>query len=86
MLYDGCRSVRLPANLRQAQRDYFGAYTYERVDQPRGQFFHTNWTGRGGATSGRRPTPPDQPGGSTTAADGWVIDTLISVARVPHHA
>ena len=40
--------ARLPANLLQAQRDYFGAHTYERVDQPRGQFFHTNWTGRGG--------------------------------------
>ncbi|MHC1765740.1 MAG: decarboxylating NADP(+)-dependent phosphogluconate dehydrogenase [Verrucomicrobiia bacterium] len=49
--YDGYRSERLPANLLQAQRDYFGAHTYERVDQPRGQFFHTNWTGRGGVTS-----------------------------------
>ncbi|MBN2506986.1 MAG: decarboxylating NADP(+)-dependent phosphogluconate dehydrogenase [Verrucomicrobia bacterium] len=49
--YDGFRSERLPANLLQAQRDYFGAHTYERVDQPRGQFFHTNWTGRGGATA-----------------------------------
>jgi 6-phosphogluconate dehydrogenase len=46
--YDGYRSARLPANLLQAQRDYFGAHTYERVDQPRGQFFHTNWTGHGG--------------------------------------
>ena len=46
--YDGYRSARLPANLLQAQRDFFGAHTYERVDQPRGQFFHTNWTGRGG--------------------------------------
>jgi len=46
--YDGYRSDRLPANLLQAQRDYFGAHTYERIDQPRGQFFHTNWTGRGG--------------------------------------
>ena len=46
--YDGYRSARLPANLLQAQRDYFGAHTYERVDQPRGEFFHTNWTGRGG--------------------------------------
>jgi 6-phosphogluconate dehydrogenase len=46
--YDGYRSERLPANLLQAQRDYFGAHTYERIDQPRGQFFHTNWTGRGG--------------------------------------
>ena len=49
--YDGYRSARLPANLLQAQRDYFGAHTYERVDQPRGRFFHTNWTGRGGATA-----------------------------------
>ena len=49
--YDGYRSGRLPANLLQAQRDYFGAHTYERVDRPRGQFFHTNWTGRGGTTS-----------------------------------
>ncbi len=47
--YDGYRSERLPANLLQAQRDYFGAHTYERVDKPRGQFFHTNWTGTGGA-------------------------------------
>jgi 6-phosphogluconate dehydrogenase len=46
--YDGYRSARLPANLLQAQRDYFGAHTYERVDRPRGQFFHTNWTGKGG--------------------------------------
>jgi len=46
--YDGYRSGRLPANLLQAQRDYFGAHTYERVDQPRGKFFHTNWTGKGG--------------------------------------
>jgi len=49
--YDGYRHDRLPANLLQAQRDYFGAHTYERVDKPRGQFFHTNWTGRGGTTS-----------------------------------
>ena len=49
--YDGYRAERLPANLLQAQRDYFGAHTYERVDKPRGQFFHTNWTGRGGSTS-----------------------------------
>ncbi|HOC54523.1 MAG TPA: decarboxylating NADP(+)-dependent phosphogluconate dehydrogenase [Verrucomicrobiota bacterium] len=49
--FDGIRSERLPANLLQAQRDYFGAHTYERVDQPRGQFFHTNWTGRGGTTA-----------------------------------
>ncbi len=41
-------AARLPANLLQAQRDYFGAHTYERVDKPRGQFFHTNWTGTGG--------------------------------------
>jgi 6-phosphogluconate dehydrogenase len=46
--YDGFRSARLPANLLQAQRDYFGAHTYERLDRPRGTFFHTNWTGRGG--------------------------------------
>jgi 6-phosphogluconate dehydrogenase len=49
--FDGYRSARLPANLLQAQRDYFGAHTYERVDQPRGQFFHTNWTGKGGRVS-----------------------------------
>ena len=49
--YDGYRSGRLPANLLQAQRDYFGAHTYERIDKPRGEFFHTNWTGRGGATA-----------------------------------
>jgi 6-phosphogluconate dehydrogenase len=47
--YDGYRRERLPANLLQAQRDYFGAHTYERVDKPRGQFFHTNWTGTGGS-------------------------------------
>ena len=49
--YDGYRSERLPANLLQAQRDYFGAHTYERVDQPRGRFFHTDWTGHGGKTA-----------------------------------
>ena len=49
--FDGYRSEVLPANLLQAQRDYFGAHTYERVDKPRGQFFHTNWTGRGGTTA-----------------------------------
>ncbi len=49
--YDGYRHDRLPANLLQAQRDYFGAHTYERIDKPRGQFFHTNWTGRGGKVS-----------------------------------
>jgi 6-phosphogluconate dehydrogenase len=49
--YDGYRNDRLPANILQAQRDYFGAHTYERVDKARGEFFHTNWTGRGGATS-----------------------------------
>ncbi len=48
--YDGYRAERLPANLLQAQRDFFGAHTYERVDAPRGQFFHTNWTGHGGDT------------------------------------
>ncbi len=51
--YDGYRRERLPANLLQAQRDYFGAHTYERVDKPRGEFFHTNWTGRGGTVSSR---------------------------------
>ena len=49
--FDGYRAERLPANLLQAQRDFFGAHTYERVDQPRGQFFHTNWTGHGGRVS-----------------------------------
>ncbi len=49
--FDGYRAARLPANLLQAQRDYFGAHTYERVDQPRGKFFHTNWTGHGGRVS-----------------------------------
>jgi 6-phosphogluconate dehydrogenase len=49
--FDGYTSERLPANLLQAQRDYFGAHTYERVDRPRGEFFHTNWTGEGGDTS-----------------------------------
>jgi 6-phosphogluconate dehydrogenase len=51
--YDGYRRDRLPANLLQAQRDYFGAHTYERTDKPRGEFFHTNWTGRGGKVSSR---------------------------------
>ena len=51
--YDGYRTERLPANLLQAQRDYFGAHTYERVDRPRGEFFHSNWTGRGGDTVSR---------------------------------
>jgi len=49
--FDAYRSERLPTNLLQAQRDYFGAHTYERVDKPRGQYFHTNWTGRGGDTA-----------------------------------
>jgi 6-phosphogluconate dehydrogenase len=49
--FDGYRSERLPANMLQAQRDYFGAHTYERLDRPRGEFFHTNWTGRGGDTA-----------------------------------
>ncbi len=49
--FDGYRCERLPANLLQAQRDYFGAHTYERIDKPRGQFFHTNWTGEGGDTA-----------------------------------
>ncbi|MDD1610263.1 MAG: NADP-dependent phosphogluconate dehydrogenase, partial [Methylococcaceae bacterium] len=46
--FDGYRTERLPANLLQAQRDYFGAHTYERTDKPRGEFFHTDWTGQGG--------------------------------------
>ena len=49
--FDGYTTSRLPANLLQAQRDYFGAHTYERVDRPRGEFFHTNWTGHGGSTA-----------------------------------
>lgn len=49
--YDGLRCESLPANLLQAQRDYFGAHTYQRVDKPRGEFFHTNWTGEGGSTT-----------------------------------
>jgi 6-phosphogluconate dehydrogenase len=49
--YDGYRTARLPANLLQAQRDFFGAHTYERVDQPRGKFFHTDWTGKGGSVA-----------------------------------
>jgi 6-phosphogluconate dehydrogenase len=49
--FDGFRNARLPANLLQAQRDYFGAHQYERVDRERGAFFHTNWTGRGGTTA-----------------------------------
>jgi 6-phosphogluconate dehydrogenase len=51
--FDGYRNGRLPANLLQAQRDYFGAHTYERVDKPRGEFFHTDWTGRGGDVTAR---------------------------------
>jgi len=54
--WDGYRAARLPANLLQAQRDYFGAHTYERVDRPRGEVFHTNWTGRGGSTTSRSYT------------------------------
>jgi 6-phosphogluconate dehydrogenase len=49
--YDGYRSEKLPANLLQAQRDYFGAHTYERLDAKRGEVFHTNWTGSGGTTA-----------------------------------
>jgi 6-phosphogluconate dehydrogenase len=49
--FDGYTSERLPANLLQAQRDYFGAHTYERIDRPRGEFYHTNWTGEGGDTA-----------------------------------
>lgn len=48
MFFDGYRTERLPANLLQAQRDYFGAHMYERTDRPRGEYFHTNWTGTGG--------------------------------------
>lgn len=51
--FDGYRTESLPANLLQAQRDYFGAHTYERIDKPRGEFFHTNWTGRGGTTTSK---------------------------------
>jgi 6-phosphogluconate dehydrogenase len=54
--FDGYRTARLPANLLQAQRDYFGAHTYERLDKPRGEFFHTNWTGRGGSTTSQTYT------------------------------
>lgn len=49
--YDAVRNARLPANLLQAQRDYFDAHTYERTDAPQGQFFHTDWTGEGGITA-----------------------------------
>jgi len=49
--FDGYTTGRLPANLLQAQRDFFGAHTYERIDRPRGEFHHTNWTGRGGDTA-----------------------------------
>jgi 6-phosphogluconate dehydrogenase len=49
--FDGYRSAWLPASLLQAQRDYFGAHTYERIDQPRGKFFHSNWTGHGGSAA-----------------------------------
>ena len=51
--FDGLRCARSPANLLQAQRDYFGGHTYERTDRPRGEFFHTDWTGHGGAVSSR---------------------------------
>lgn len=51
VFYDGYRRAWLPANLLQAQRDYFGAHTYERVDRPRGEFFHTDWTGHGGTVT-----------------------------------
>jgi 6-phosphogluconate dehydrogenase len=54
--WDGYRSERLPANLLQAQRDYVGAHTYERIDRPRGEVFHTNWTGRGGSTTSQTYT------------------------------
>ena len=49
--YDGYRTEQGSANMIQAQRDYFGAHTYERLDRPRGEWFHTDWTGRGGATT-----------------------------------
>jgi len=49
--FDGVRTARSPANLIQAQRDYFGAHTYERIDKKRGEYFHTNWTGHGGSTA-----------------------------------
>ena len=49
--FDGIRCNKLPANLLQAQRDYFGAHTYERTDKERGNFFHTDWTGHGGSTA-----------------------------------
>jgi 6-phosphogluconate dehydrogenase len=49
--YDGFKSAKLPANMIQAQRDYFGGHMYERVDRPRGEFFHTDWTGHGGKTA-----------------------------------
>jgi 6-phosphogluconate dehydrogenase len=49
--FDGYRSEQVPANMIQAQRDYFGAHTYERLDKPTGEFFHTNWTGTGGDVS-----------------------------------
>jgi 6-phosphogluconate dehydrogenase len=52
--FDGYRRGHLPANLIQAQRDYFGAHTYERIDRPRGEFFHTDWTGEGGDVSSGR--------------------------------
>jgi len=54
--WDTYRCARLPANLLQAQRDYFGAHTYERTDRPRGEVFHTNWTGHGGDTTSQSYT------------------------------
>jgi len=51
VFFDGYRNGRLPANLLQAQRDYFGAHTYQRTDSPRGEYFHTDWTGHGGQTT-----------------------------------
>ena len=51
--FDGYTTASLPANLLQAQRDYFGAHTYERTDAPRGEFFHTDWTGHGGKTTSK---------------------------------
>jgi len=51
VFFDGYRNRRLPASLLQAQRDYFGAHTYQRTDRPRGEYFHTDWTGHGGQTT-----------------------------------
>jgi hypothetical protein len=80
--YDGYRTARLPANLLQAQRDFFGAHTYERVDKPRGEFFHTNWTGRGGRVSSSTYNayqllqcfqPPGRPGRTAVVESGMAF-------------